>query len=200
MMPATETAYFGGGCFWCAEAIFNQLRGVNAVVSGYAGGQAQKPNYQTVSAGQTGHAEVVKVEFDPQQISYQDLLSVFFATHDPTTRNRQGQDIGNQYRSLILYASPEQKIAAEDFIRQLSSDKIFPLPIVTEVVAQDCFYPAEDYQRDYYQTHSDAPYCLVVIDPKLSHLRARFGQLLKNHRPRRYSKSNELSDRKRLAI
>jgi len=172
-----ETAVFGGGCFWCTEAVFKELKGVLVVESGYAGGETDAPTYGKVSTGKTGHAEVIKIDFDPSVISYRDLLTVFFATHDPTTPNRQGADVGSQYRSIILYSSPEEKQEAEDFIKELADPKSAPL--VTEVRPLGKFFPAEEYHRDYYENHKREPYCEVVISPKIEKLKERFAELLK---------------------
>lgn len=173
------TAVFGGGCFWCTEAVFEQLRGVKSVMPGYAGGQVPDPTYEQVCGGQTGHAEVIKVEFDPNQITYRDLLTVFFASHDPTTVNRQGQDVGTQYRSLILYATPEQKQAAEKFIAELN-DPPGEAPIVTDVAPLETFYPAEEHHRQFYRNNPTQAYCQLVINPKLAKLREHYATLLKS--------------------
>lgn len=175
-----ETVVFAGGCFWCTEAVFNQLRGVQKVVSGYTGGQVINPTYEQVSSGNTGHAEAIKVEFDVAKISFQDLLEVFFATHDPTTLNRQGNDVGTQYRSAIFYSSQAQKEQAEVFITQLMAQKIFDQPIVTTLEPLGEFYPAEDYHQNYYKNNQSAPYCQVVISPKLTKLKQKFSSLLDN--------------------
>ncbi|HTY40179.1 MAG TPA: peptide-methionine (S)-S-oxide reductase MsrA [Candidatus Paceibacterota bacterium] len=175
-MKTTESAVFGGGCFWCTEAVFEMLRGVVSVRSGYAGGKIANPTYEMVSSGTTGHAEVVRIEFDPKQIAYDDLLTVFFATHDPTTRNRQGNDIGPQYRSVIFYTTDAQKAAAEKFIAKLNGSGP---PVVTEVEPLTEFYEAENYHRAYYQNNTDAPYCQVVINPKIEKVKKRFHELLK---------------------
>jgi peptide-methionine (S)-S-oxide reductase len=174
-----ETAVFGGGCFWCTEAIFTRLRGVESVESGYAGGSTENPTYEQVSSGNTGHAESIRIEFDPKVIDYKDLLNVFFATHDPTTLNRQGNDIGTQYRSAVLYTSNEQKQKAEEFIAQLESDKVYDDSIVTEVSKLDKFYPAESYHQRYYENNESKPYCQFVINPKIAKLRQKFTALLK---------------------
>lgn len=163
-----QTAYFGGGCFWCTEAVFERIEGVLDVVSGYAGGHTQNPTYEQVSSGRTGHAEVVKIEYDPEIISYSELLEVFFKAHNPTTLNRQGADVGTQYRSIILYNSLEQKRIAEEEIENHSKD--FDEPIITEVVEFTEFYPAEDYHQDFYEKNPDYGYCTVVIAPKLNKL------------------------------
>ena len=176
MAEHTQTAVFGGGCFWCTEAIFERLRGVISAMPGYAGGQAKHPTYEEVCAGATGHAEATRVEFDSVQISYRDLLTVFFATHDPTTRNRQGHDVGTQYRSIILYANDDQKRDSEAFIKELSGQ--FLQTIVTEVKPLAEFYEAESYHRQYYRRNSNQPYCQYVISPKMGKLRERFAQLL----------------------
>jgi len=172
----TAEAVFGGGCFWCTEAIFQNLRGVITARPGYAGGELAEPSYEQVSSGKTGHAEVTRIEFDPSIISFDDLLTVFFATHDPTSLNRQGNDIGTQYRSIVLYSNDEQKAAAETYIKKLNaeSDK----PIVTEIKPLTNFYEAEDYHRNYYLSHKDEPYCRFVIAPKMEHLRKKFHDLL----------------------
>ena len=176
----TAIAVFGGGCFWCTEAVFERLRGVIAVMPGYAGGTLPNPTYRQVGSGKTGHAEVVRVIYDPAQISYRDLLTVFFATHDPTTLNRQGADIGTEYRSVILYANDEQKREAEAFIAELNAPDAFNGRIVTEVSPLTAFYEAEEYHREYYRTNRAAPYCQYVIDPKMDKLNKRFRALLKS--------------------
>lgn len=175
-----ETAIFGGGCFWCTEAVFQQVRGVISVVSGYAGGSKNDPSYEQVSMGTTGHAEVIKIDFEPEIVSFQDLLEVFFATHDPTTLDRQGADAGTQYRSTILYTTEEQKSIAQEFIKKVTEEKIFENPIVTKVEALDQFFPAEEYHQNYYQQNKDKPYCQVVINPKLAKFKAKFASLLKD--------------------
>jgi peptide-methionine (S)-S-oxide reductase len=174
-----EKAVFGGGCFWCIEAVLKRLKGVESVTSGYAGGEMENPDYHSVSTGETGHAEVVQAEFDPAQINYRDLLNVFFAMHDPTTLNRQGNDVGEQYRSVIFYTTPEQKTAAQEFIKQLTADQVFDDPIITEVEPLRKFYKAENYHQNYYDTNPAQPYCQVVINPKLAKLRQKFAPLLR---------------------
>jgi peptide-methionine (S)-S-oxide reductase len=174
-----QVAIFGGGCFWCTEAVFTELRGVISVTPGYAGGTVPNPTYEQVSTGKTGYAEVTRVEYDPAQISYHDLLTVFFATHDPTTLNRQGNDIGTQYRSAIFYTTPEQKEEAEKFIKGLDALDPSGKPIVTEVVPFDTFYEAEDYHRQYFKNHPDAGYCQLIIEPKVEKLQKQFANLLK---------------------
>ena len=173
-----EIAVFGGGCFWCTEAVFKMLKGVSNVRPGYAGGTVPNPNYQQVSSGNTGHAEVIHVEFDPTQIKYTDLLTVFFAAHDPSTLNRQGNDIGTQYRSIILYTTPEQKIEAEKFIADINASAKDGKPAVTEVVPLATFYEAENYHQDYYSNHSEEGYCQVVINPKLEKVQKNFANLI----------------------
>jgi len=163
-----ETAIFAGGCFWCLHAIFSQLDGVRAVHSGYCGGALPQPNYQQVCGGQSGHAEAVRIEFDPQQLGYATLLEVFFASHDPTTLNRQGHDSGTQYRSEIFYLNTEQQRAAEQLIQQLEHQQVFNAPIVTAVSQATEFYPAESEHQDYFFNHRQAPYCQAVIEPKLT--------------------------------
>jgi peptide-methionine (S)-S-oxide reductase len=166
-----EFATFGGGCFWCLEAIFEMLQGVDKVVSGYTGGHMDNPDYRSVCTGQTGHAEVVQITFDPAVASYRELLDVFFGTHDPTTLNRQGADVGTQYRSAIFYHSPQQKEEAERRIAELNAERIFDRPIVTEVVPLEKFYPAEDYHQGYYRANPEQGYCQAVIAPKVAKLR-----------------------------
>jgi len=175
-----ETIVLGEGCFWCSESSFSRLKGVKKVSSGYAGGHLANPTYEQVSNGTTGHAEVIKVEYDPNIIRLDQLLDVFFGTHDPTTLNRQGSDIGEQYRSIILYTSEEQKMAVESYIKNLLNNKIFDKPIVTEVKPLDNFYEAEGYHVHYYEGHAEEPYCRLVISPKLSKLRARFASLIRD--------------------
>lgn len=174
-----QLATFGGGCFWCLEAVFEQLRGIDKVESGYTGGRVANPTYHLVCAGTTGHAEVVQVTFDPALISYRDVLDVFFATHDPTTLNRQGPDTGTQYRSAIFCHSPEQKEIAERRIAELNAAGIWDAPIVTEVVPLGTFYPAEDYHQGYYRQNPWQGYCVGVISPKVAKFRKRFAEKLK---------------------
>jgi peptide-methionine (S)-S-oxide reductase len=178
-MPDTELATFGGGCFWCLEAVFEQLKGVEKVLSGYAGGVAADADYRTVCSGRTGHAEVVEITFDPAVITYKDLLDVFFGTHDPTTLNRQVADEGPQYRSVIFYHSPEQKTDVEQAIRELTAAKVWPNPVVTQVKPFETFYPAEDYHQGYYRTNPAQPYCVAVVGPKAAKARKVFARLLK---------------------
>jgi peptide-methionine (S)-S-oxide reductase len=173
-----EIAVFGGGCFWCTEAVFKMLRGVSSVLPGYAGGTTKSPTYEEVSSGATGHAECTQVVFDPSEISYRDLLTVFFGSHDPTSLNKQGNDVGTQYRSVIFYTTGEQKKAAEDFIAEVNASSREGKKVVTEVVPLDVFYVAENYHKDYYERHKEAPYCELVINPKLEKVAKQFGDLL----------------------
>jgi len=174
-----EAATLAGGCFWCLEAVFDDLRGVQSVESGYAGGHVENPSYRAVCNGDTGHAEVVRVQFDPAVLSYRDLLNVFFAIHDPTTLNRQGADVGTQYRSAIFYHSPEQKETAETLIRELNEQKIWDHPIVTEVKPISNYYQAEDYHQEYFANNPNQPYCQAVVAPKVSKFRKHFHDVLK---------------------
>ena len=173
-MTKTETITLGGGCFWCVEAVLKPLRGVTRVVSGYANGTVPNPSYQEVCTGQTGHNEVVQVTFDPGAISRHDLLAVFFATHDPTTLNRQGMDRGTQYRSGVYYASDEQRETAEAVVAELETEGVFDSPIVTEIVPLEAFYPAEDYHQDYFANNPNQPYCAAVIAPKVAKMRRHY--------------------------
>lgn len=181
-MDQKEIAVFGGGCFWCTEAVFERLKGVISVMPGYAGGTTRNPTYREVSTGKTGHAEVVRVEYDPAQISYSDLLAVFFATHDPTTLNRQGADVGTEYRSVILHTTDDQRRQAEEFIKGLNGSAPHGRPVVTEVASLTDFYEAEHPHREFYRNNSSAPYCQVVIEPKLVKLHRKFTELLKSSR------------------
>jgi peptide-methionine (S)-S-oxide reductase len=176
---AEEIATLGGGCFWCLEAVFVELRGVTQVVSGYAGGSVTNPTYRAVCNGTTGHAEVAQLTFNLGVISFREILQVFFATHDPTTLNRQGADVGTQYRSAIYFHSAEQKETAEAMIVELDAADIWPNLIVTEVAPLDIFYPAENYHQEYYKSNSQQPYCQVVITPKLAKFRRTFVKQLK---------------------
>lgn len=169
-----ELATLAGGCFWCLEAVFNELEGVEDVVSGYIGGHIPDPTYQQICNGDTGHAEAVRVIFDPRAISYREILGVFFAIHDPTTRNRQGNDVGTQYRSAIFFHSAEQKAAAEALVRELESERVFGAPIVTELAPAGTFYPAEDYHQEYFRNNAYQPYCQFVVAPKLAKFREKF--------------------------
>jgi peptide-methionine (S)-S-oxide reductase len=178
-MPTTETAILGGGCFWCVEAAIKQLQGVESVRSGYMGGAAPNPTYQQVCSGKTGHVEVAEITFNPAVISYSDLLHVFFTLHDPTTLNRQGNDVGEQYRSVIFYRDEAQKKTAEDVIAELTHDKVFKDPIVTAVEPASAFYVAEDYHQDYFANNSTQPYCMFVVAPKVLKIREKYAQQLK---------------------
>ena len=173
------TATFAGGCFWCLEAVYDQVKGVHSVESGYAGGHVDNPTYRDVCNGTTGHAEVVQVHYDGNVVSYQDLLNIFFGIHDPTTLNRQGADVGTQYRSAIFYHNEEQKDIAEKFIKDLEMQKVFDNPIVTEVVPLDKFYMAEDYHQEYFAKNPYQGYCMAVVSPKVSKFRKHFQDLLK---------------------
>lgn len=181
-MAGPELATFGSGCFWCSEAVFKELVGVAKVEPGYSGGSVANPTYEDVCAGETGHAEVAQMTFDPGVISYRELLEVFFSTHDPTTLNRQGNDVGTQYRSVIFFHSETQRQAAQEMIDELTRENAYRKPIVTEVAPLKAFYPAEDYHRDYYSRNRSQPYCQAVISPKLSKFRAHFRAKLKESR------------------
>ena len=169
-----ETTTLGGGCFWCLEAIYKELRGVLSVESGYAGGLVQNPTYKQVCTGNTGHAEVVQIQYNPTIITFKDLLNVFFTIHDPTTLNRQGADIGTQYRSVIFYHNETQRNIAESIIKEFEQKKLWVNPIVTEITPFQMFYRAEDYHQDYYLNNSNQPYCQVVIAPKITKFRKKF--------------------------
>jgi peptide-methionine (S)-S-oxide reductase len=174
-----ETATLGGGCFWCTEAVFDEVIGVSDVVSGYTGGQRPDPTYDQICNGDTGHAEVVRVSFDPAIISYANVLGIFFATHDPTTMNRQGNDRGTQYRSAIFVHSPEQRRIAEDLIASLNADQTFGANVVTEVTAAPVFYPAEDYHQEFFKRNPNQGYCMAVVSPKVAKFRKSFADRLK---------------------
>jgi peptide-methionine (S)-S-oxide reductase len=180
-MEEKEVAVLGGGCFWCTEAVFQMLRGVSSVLPGYTGGTTLNPTYESVSNGNTGHAECVKVEFDPTQIMYRDILTVYFGSHDPTTLNRQGNDVGTQYRSVIFYTTPEQKETAEKFITELNASNKEGKKIVTALESLGTFYVAENYHQDYYKNNKTAGYCELIINPKLEKVQKQFAQLLKNN-------------------
>jgi len=175
----TELATLAGGCFWCLEAVFEQLRGVTKVASGYAGGHVPNPSYQAVCTGTTGHAEVVQVAFNPDEIAFRDLLGVFFTLHDPTTLDRQGGDVGTQYRSAIFYHDDEQRHTAEEVVRELEAEHVFDDPIVTKIEPLQAFYPAEEYHREYYRRNPNQPYCRAVIAPKVAKLRSKYLAQLK---------------------
>jgi peptide-methionine (S)-S-oxide reductase len=180
MSSTTEVATLGGGCFWCLEAIFDELKGVEQVESGYAGGTVPNPSYEAVCAERTGHAEVVQVTFDPQVISFKEILEIFFTFHDPTTLNRQGADVGTQYRSAIFYHTPEQQAIAEQTIREFTAAGIWKAPIVTEVTPFTAFYRAEDYHQEFFQRHPEQLYCQFVISPKVAKFRKEFLAKLKS--------------------
>ncbi len=180
--PTTnEIATLGGGCFWCQEAVFEQLRGVERVESGYSGGKTVNPTYRQVCDGNTGHAEVVQVTFDPAVVSFREVLDVFFGTHDPTTLNRQGHDVGTQYRSVIFYHTPAQKETAEKRIAELNAAGIWDAPLVTQVVPFETFYKAEDYHQEYFRQNPMQPYCQAVVSPKVAKFRRQFADKLKDH-------------------
>jgi peptide-methionine (S)-S-oxide reductase len=174
-----EVITLGGGCFWCIEAVFLNVRGVEQVVSGYSGGASPDPSYDDVCTGATGHAEVVQVTFDPKVVSLRELLRIFFTLHDPTTKDRQGNDVGTQYRSIVLYRDEAQRVAAEEVVKEIESSKVWDDDIVTELKPFEAFYKAEDYHQDYYRKHPLQPYCLVVIRPKVAKLRKTYLEMLK---------------------
>lgn len=177
--PDLETATLAGGCFWCLEPVFDELRGVREVVSGYTGGHDPAPTYRRVCEGTTGHAEAVRVVFDPAEVSYREILRVFFTVHDPTTLNRQGADVGTQYRSAVFYHSPEQKRVAEEVIAELERERVWDDPIVTELSPADEFFPAEEYHQEYFARNPGQPYCRVVIAPKVAKFRKEYVERLK---------------------
>jgi peptide-methionine (S)-S-oxide reductase len=180
MADSLEMTTLGGGCFWCVEAVYQELQGVQSAVSGYAGGAVENPTYYQVCNGTTGHAEVVQITFDPNIISFEDILYVFWRTHDPTTLNRQGYDAGTQYRSIILYHSEQQRVSAEQSKRDTDASRLWANPIVTEISPFTTFYKAEDYHQNFYRDNPYQPYCLAIIDPKISKLRKEFREKLKN--------------------
>ncbi len=175
----TDTATFAGGCFWCVEAVFRMTEGVQEVQSGYTGGHVENPTYQLVCTGTTGHAEAVRITFDPDRISYRELLEIFFGTHDPTTRDRQGPDVGTQYRSAVYYHTPEQARLAREVIEEIEREGVFDAPVVTEVTEAGPFYPAEAYHDDYFSRNGQQPYCRTVIAPKVAKFRQRFAHRLR---------------------
>ncbi len=179
MNPNYQIATLAGGCFWCLEAVFDELNGVASVESGYSGGRVANPSYKDICSGMTGHAEVVQVTFDPSIVSYRDLLRVFFTVHDPTTLNRQGADVGTQYRSAIFYHDEEQKRVAEDVIREITAEKLWSNPIVTEVAKFEKFYVAEDYHQEYFANNPYQPYCMAVVAPKVLKFRKMYTERLK---------------------
>ena len=176
-----ETATLAAGCFWCVEAVFDDLKGVEDVVSGYSGGHTENPTYREVCSETTGHAEVVQIGFDPNEISFKEILQVFFTVHDPTTLNRQGNDVGSSYRSAIFYHSDEQKRIAEEVIKEVSDEAVYDNPIVTEVTKFDKFYPAEDYHQEYFANNPTQPYCAAVVAPKVSKFRQKYTSKLKRN-------------------
>jgi peptide-methionine (S)-S-oxide reductase len=176
---ALEQITLGGGCFWCVEAVFDELKGVTNVVSGYSGGTVVNPSYRQICTGTTGHAEVIQVTYDPALATTRQVLEVFFTVHDPTTLNRQGADVGTQYRSVIFYHTPEQKAVAEQLIAELNAAKIWKSPIVTELSPFKAFYPAEDYHQEYYKQNGSQPYCRIVIEPKVTKFRKQYHEKLK---------------------
>ncbi|HEY5119208.1 MAG TPA: peptide-methionine (S)-S-oxide reductase MsrA [Anaerolineales bacterium] len=180
MAETLEKATFAAGCFWCVEAVFQDVRGVERVVSGYTGGKKTNPTYEEVSSGTTGHAEALQIAFDPKVVSYKDLLEIFWHTHDPTTLNRQGPDVGTQYRSAIFYHSEEQRQAAEETKRAIDAEGVWPLPIVTEIVPLTVFYKAEDYHQNYFKNNPDQMYCRLTINPKVRKFRIAYRVKLKN--------------------
>jgi peptide-methionine (S)-S-oxide reductase len=178
MEQTSQIAVLGGGCFWCTEAVFKMLKGIVSVMPGYAGGTTENPTYEEVCTGTTDHAEVIQIEYNPGEISFRDLLTVFFGTHDPTTLNRQGADSGTQYRSVIFYTTPEQKNEAEQFIKEINDSNSMGKPIMTAVEPLKKFYEAEDYHKDYYANNRGNPYCEVIINPKLEKVQQKFAELL----------------------
>ena len=178
---ASETITLGGGCFWCTEAVFEELKGVTKLESGYSGGTVIGPTYEQVCSGKTGHAEVSQITFDPRVISLKDILKVFFTVHDPTTLNRQGNDVGTQYRSVIFYRNDEQKAVAQDVIQEIAAAKIWDGKIVTELAPFKAFYKAEDYHQEYFRLHGDQPYCQVIIAPKVAKFRQHYRDKLKSN-------------------
>ena len=178
---AREVALLGGGCFWCLDAVFRELDGVAAVESGYAGGATENPGYEDICTGRTGHAEVVRISFDPSRLSFRDLLTVFFTIQDPTTLNRQGNDVGTQYRSVVFCQSAEQRAAVQAVIATLTAEKLWTGPIVTEIAGDSPFYPAETYHQDYFERNTIQPYCMVVVAPKVAKFRKAFAERLKRN-------------------
>ena len=177
-MSDRELATVGGGCFWCVEAVFEEVDGVESVTSGYAGGHVEDPSYEEVCSGTTGHAEVVQVEYDPDVVSYRDVLEIFFAVHDPTTEDREGPDVGSQYRSAVYYHDEDQREVVEAYVDELESNGVYDDSIVTEVAPLETFYPAEEYHQDYYEKNPDQPYCAIQIPPKLEKVREKFADRL----------------------
>ncbi|MGI0070609.1 MAG: peptide-methionine (S)-S-oxide reductase MsrA [Thermoplasmata archaeon] len=177
---SSEVATLGGGCFWCTEAVFTELRGVERVEPGYSGGTVPNPSYEAVCTGRTGHAEVSQVTFDPRVLSYHDLLAVFFTVHDPTTKDRQGPDVGTQYRSVVFYHDERQRAVVEAVVRELEAEKLWSKRFVTQIVPFEAFYPAEDYHRDYYRRNPNGGYCRTVVAPKVAKFRSKFADRLKD--------------------
>ena len=180
MVMISEKAILGGGCFWCLEAVYQRVQGVQHVISGYAGGHIENPSYEAVCSESTGHAEVVQIEFDPTVVTYRQLLEIFFVIHDPTTLNYQGNDVGTQYRSVIYALSEQQLQTAKELVRELEAQRHFSDPIVTEVIMAPVFYPAEDYHQNYYRNHPFQGYCMAVVGPKVSKFKKTFATLLKD--------------------
>lgn len=179
-LPGREVATLGGGCFWCTEAVFDDLKGVESVESGYSGGAIENPTYAQVCSGTTGHAEVIQVTFDPQAVSFKQILEIFFTVHDPTTLNRQGADVGTQYRSVIFYHDEEQRRVAAEVIRELDAQRVWNAPIVTELAPFDRFYVAEDYHQEYFRLNGSQPYCRMVVAPKVTKFREHYREQLKS--------------------
>jgi peptide-methionine (S)-S-oxide reductase len=177
--PGREVATLGGGCFWCTEAVFDDLKGVESVESGYSGGAVENPTYAQVCSGTTGHAEVIQITFDPQVVSFKQILEVFFTVHDPTTLNRQGADVGTQYRSVIFYHDDEQRRVAEQVIKELDAQRVWSAPIVTELAPFEKFYVAEDYHQEYFRLNGSQPYCRMVVAPKVAKFREHYREQLK---------------------
>jgi peptide-methionine (S)-S-oxide reductase len=182
MNPSLDKATLGGGCFWCLEAVYQELDGVETIVSGYAGGHVANPTYEQVCSKTTGHAEVVQLEYDASRVTFAELLTVFFATHDPTTPDRQGNDVGPQYRSVIFHHTAEQERVARETIAQLTADAVFPDPIVTQIAPLDVFYPADAHHQNYFRQHGSQPYCTFVISPKVAKMRKQFASRLRRSR------------------
>jgi peptide-methionine (S)-S-oxide reductase len=180
MSSTMETATLGGGCFWCLEAVYDEMRGVESVESGYMGGHVKNPGYREVCTGRTGHAEVVQLHFDPAVVTFRDVLEIFFAIHDPTTRDRQGNDVGTQYRSVIFYHSDEQRRTAEEVVRELEEQGAFRDPIVTQIQPAAEFYRAEDYHQEYFVNNPAQPYCAYIVAPKVKKFREKFAEKRKN--------------------
>ena len=181
MSDNSETIVLGAGCFWCSEAVYKEIKGVLTVTPGYAGGYTSNPNYDAVCEGDTGHAEVVKVEFDPSTISLDQLIRIFWDIHDPTSVNRQGNDVGTQYRSIILYTNDDQKKIIDESVAKINNSQEFNQPVVTEIKKLDIFYPAEDYHKDYYSKNPLLPYCSLIISPKIKHFKEKYHDLLKEN-------------------